>query len=667
MARPSRLSRRQFARLGFVAAAAALAACGGDPTRRARERGRADGASGAPGDGGESSADGLGVEADGKEQQALAAVETFDYVVVGSGAGGGPVACNLARAGFRVLLLEAGSGDTKAAKANYDVPALHPFASEDPALAWRYFVRHGRRDNQDTKFVKSENGVFYPRGSTLGGSTAVNAMITMVPHERDWRGIASMVRDTSWEPQRMRSYERQVLEGWLPTEQASPALLFQDPALLRLVSAAVTKNGILSSTAALIGEMLDPNAYRGGKHAIEDEGVFNPRLATLKGRRRGAREYILATKAHATYGKNLTVVTDALATAIVLDDSKKAVAVEFQVGKSLYGADPRHKRGAQGKAHAAKVTREVIVSAGAFNTPQLLKLSGIGPAAELERHGIAVKVDLPGVGANLQDRLEVGVVSELKNDVQLTKDCTFGAAGDPCLTQHAQGRGPYASNGTAIGVAKKSKPGLSEPDLFVFGLPTIFKGYYPGYSRDIAGAKRHFSWVILKGHTKNDAGRVTLRSADPTDTPTIDFRSYADGSDQAGEDTQAVVEGIKTARELNARSNGLNILPVHEQELVPGKGVQGDAALRDFVEREAWGHHASCSCKMGPASDEAAVVGSDFKVHKVKGLRVVDASIFPRIPGLFIALPTYMIAQKASEAILADAGVTDFDSLDFEA
>ena len=156
---------------------------------------------------------------------------------------------------------------------------------------------------------------------------------------------------------------------------------------------------------------------------------------------------------------------------------------------------------------------------------------------------------------------------------------------------------------------------------------------------------------MLKAHTNNCAGEVTLRSADPRDTPEVNFRYFQDGTPDQDQDLDSVVDGIKFVRKMTAhlRSRGV----IAEEEL-PGAGVQSDPDLRDYVRNTAWGHHASCSCAIGPR-EQKGVLDTNFRVHGTEGLRVVDASVFPRIPGFFIVSAVYMIAEKAADAILADA------------
>jgi choline dehydrogenase len=278
----------------------------------------------------------------------------------------------------------------------------------------------------------------------------------------------------------------------------------------------------------------------------------------------------------------------------------------------------------------------------------------VGPREELTDLGIDVRVDLPGVGENLQDRYEVGVVYEMKSDFTLLEDCAFkppqpGQGPDRCFEEWQSGRGVYTTNGVALAIIEKSQR-AQDPDLFIFGLPGYFKGYFPKYSEEVVRERNRFTWAILKAHTLNTAGKVTLRSDDPRDVPHVNFRYFDEGSDASGDDLESVVEGVEFVRRMMGRAS-----EVIERELVPGENVRTREQIREFVRNEAWGHHASCTCKMGvKEEDEMAVVDSDFRVHGTTNLRVVDASVFPRIPGFFIVTAVYMIGEKASDVILAD-------------
>jgi choline dehydrogenase-like flavoprotein len=173
-----------------------------------------------------------------------------------------------------------------------------------------------------------------------------------------------------------------------------------------------------------------------------------------------------------------------------------------------------------------------------------------------------------------------------------------------------------------------------------------FRGYYPSYSAECARDLNCLTWVVLKAHTGNRAGEVTLRSADPRDTPLINFNYFEEGGEK---DLDAVVDGIRFVRRLTEKLRRQKLVAKEE---LPGESVETAEDLRQFVRDNAWGHHASCSCPIGPR-ERGGVLSSDFRVHGAEALRVVDASVFPRIPGFFIAGAVYIIGEKAAEVILA--------------
>ena len=430
--------------------------------------------------------------------------------------------------------------------------------------------------------------------------------------------------------------------------------MLKDPELVVLLLKAVRQALVEQVGNPLVRTLtrFDPNDSRNA--AESPEGLSFTPLAVEKGKRIGPREFLLrVSKEHA---ENLTIQMKALATR-VLFDGIAATGVEYMEGRHLYAADPAQVADpSSAPRKQVMARREVIVAGGAFNSPQLLMLSGIGPRAELEALDIPVVADLPGVGKNLQDRYEIGVISEFARDFALLEGATFGppdkgAEPDSCLAAWTgSGTGIYASNGSLIGIVKKSRSNRKDPDLYIFGLPGFFKGYFPGYSKQIERYHNAFTWAILKARTNNTAGEVTLRTANPWDTPRIEFHYFAEGNDTSGEDLDAVVAGVEFVRAINEHLQSLGLITA---EQLPGADKTGDA-LREFIQNEAWGHHASCTNKIGADNDQwlfsTAASGSakprDFAWW---------THLFSRIPGYFIVSAVYMISEKASDAILADA------------
>lgn len=610
-------------------------------------------------------------------------ISEYEYIVVGSGAGGGTVAVRLAEAGHSVLLLEAGGdprklhgGDAIDPNENrlpfdYDVPAFHAFVSENDAIKWDYFVRHYsdlEEQKDDDKYRKDHDGVLYPRAGTLGGCTAHNAQILIYPFDADWEHIQKLTGDASWHPEAMRRHfqrlenchyrpghrllaklginpTRHGWRGWLQTEKAIPIEALRERNLFTTIAAyaeeALAESGnVFRSIKGLIETRGDPNDRRFAADNLS--GVCYTPMTTRNHARMGTRERILW--AISEY-PNLSLRMHALVTRVILDDQKRAVGVEYLQGERLYRAHP-HPSMHQGTLSQVKATREVILSGGAFNSPQLLMLSGIGPKEELNALGIQTRVHLPGVGKNLQDRYEIAVVNRMDcAEWDIYKGAAFDI-GDPQFRQWETCRsGIYASNGTLLSIFKHSPVSDGPPDLFCMALLTDFHGYYPGYSAPMKEKLNYLTFVVLKARTRNSAGEVGLRSPNPLDTPAINFHYFEEGGE---EDLEAIVDGIQFVRKLTAKIANQNGLA----EEMPGPSYPSKDDLKTFIRQNAWGHHASCTCAIGP-EDQGGVLTSDFRVHGVKGLRVVDASVFPRIPGTFIVSAIYMIAEKAAEAILA--------------
>jgi choline dehydrogenase-like flavoprotein len=609
-----------------------------------------------------------------------------EFIVVGSGAGGGTVAARLAEEGRTVILLEAGgdpcklSGDdpirpgVNCMPADYEVPAFHASASENSAMKWDFFVRHYadiHEEESNPAYRPEQGGVLYPRAGTLGGCTAHNAMIFVYPHNADWNFIADLTGDQTWRPEKMRSYfqklencghrplqrffswfgfnpSRHGWRGWLPTEKALPFSLLESRPLRRAIEDAGTEAFFEDGQQVqrirwFIESGLDPNDWR--LDCDDSTGIRYLPLTTEGHKRTSTRERVM--KVAERFPKRLKVILNALATRVIFNEENRAIGVEYLQGEKLYKA---HAAGGsnEGKRASVYASHEVILAGGAFNTPQLLMLSGVGPREELERYGIEVRADLPGVGRNLQDRYEIGVVNRMKfKSWDAFKGATF-TTNDPQYKEWASGReNIYSTNGAVLTLFRRSPVADKLPDLFCMSLLTRFTGYYPNYSAEIPKNLNYLTWVVLKAHTRNRTGRVTLRSADPRDVPSIDFNYFGEGGD---EDLAAMIDGIRFVRRLSVKLTEQGMI---EEEEVPGKDIQTDDQLKTFLRANCWGHHASCTCPIGPI-ENGGVLDSNFRVHKTKGLRVVDASVFPRIPGFFIACSIYMIGEKAADVILSD-------------
>jgi choline dehydrogenase len=254
----------------------------------------------------------------------------------------------------------------------------------------------------------------------------------------------------------------------------------------------------------------------------------------------------------------------------------------------------------------------------------------------------------------MQDRYEVGVVGKAPTPFSLLEKCTFLKGDDPCYDQWLNAppflKGGYQTNGIALAYLKHSSV-AQDPghDLYLGGVPAYFNGYFPNYAEHATADLSIWTWLTLKARSRNNAGTVTLKSSNPRDTPNILFNSFEVGGD---EDIQAVYEGMQFG--INAFKNLIPLDGAFEQ-IWPPQNISSEEGLKQFARDEAWGHHASCTCPIGRDDDPFAVLDGNFKVRGTENLRVVDASVFPKIPGTYIAAPIYMVSEKAADVILAAA------------
>ena len=343
-----------------------------------------------------------------------------------------------------------------------------------------------------------------------------------------------------------------------------------------------------------------------------------------------------------------------------------AVGVEFIYGKSVYKGDPRGTN-SNGTVKQAFARKEVIVSGGSFNTPQLLMLSGIGPKADLQALNIPVVVDLPGVGTNMQDNEECAVVGLAAEDFTFTLPagqppppaCTFGGPNDPCYTLwEANSTGPYSQAGpnTNIVLLKTNHTATGNRDITMFAGPFVFRGFWPATPNQ-SWPEPPTTWgmQLVKMNPQNHAGTVKLASADPTDMPLIDFHLYTNGGDtDVGALKEAIAWGRRAFQRTAAPTAPFNItFPPCPAGWLPNGSCADPNSDEQWIRDQTFGHHVTSTCAIGAASDPMAVLDSNFRVRGVGGLRVVDASVFPRLPGSFPVVAVYMISEKASQAILS--------------
>ncbi|KAK4466549.1 putative GMC oxidoreductase [Cladorrhinum samala] len=631
--------------------------------------------------------------------------DIYDYIVVGSGPGGSPLAVNLAKAGYSVLLLEA--GDDQSADISTQIISL---GSNTATNSWNFWVRQYSNDTQQLRnnhltwkradgslFVGNGSvapadatvlGMQYPRGATLGGSSVINAGVAVLPSEDTWDAIGALTGDSSWSAAAIRNIFKRVennhyvppgtaghgFSGYLDVNTNDGDIYSRTPGMVEVFKSMVSSVGG-NPANALSDVTRDVNNVSPARDTTQ--GLFGlPFHANSTWGRFSARKLVLDTlaakKPNGSPRYPLTLKTKSLVTKVTIQKRGKgqkpiARGVEYLEGQSLYSADPRYNPSSTGVKRTARARKEVILSGGVFNTPQLLQLSGIGPRADLEALGIPVVVDLPGVGRNMQDNQEFPVIGVTKNQQPFAQiadpsdpQCNFGIPPDPCVDAWKLGQGPYARAGanTNAFMLKTNHSVDGNVDFLIFSIANFaFRGYYPldaanGNAPDPVGT---FGMSLVKINPQNKAGTVKLRSANPRDTPLINFEMFGDAAG-AETDLNALAEAAAWGRSVYANVAGPDIGPMTTAE-PPCDGigsvcVEGD---KQWARDQSFGHHATSTAAIGADSDPLAVLDSKFRVRGVAGLRVVDGSAFPTTPGAFPVVPTFLISEKASQDILNDA------------
>lgn len=542
-------------------------------------------------------------------------ISPFDYVIVGAGSAGCVLADRLTASGeHRVLLVEAGGEDTDK---NVHIPAAFHKLYGGP-LDWNYRTEPqahlgGRR-------------LYQPRGKTLGGSSSMNAMIYIRGHRADYDGWAAAGCD-GWDYASVLPYFKRSESQERFTDD--PEHGTDGP----LVVGDLRSPSPLSDVLVRAGEEL--GYPRNDDFNSGEQDGFGPYQVTQRGGSRwsAARAFLRP----AMRRPNLTVWTDAHALRVVVE----ADGGDGAGGGRAVGVEVER----DGERVTARAEREVLLAAGAFGSPHLLLLSGIGPAAHLREHGVDVVLDLPGVGENLQDHLITGVTRRSRFGDTLDVAESLARVGKNLFDYVVRRRGPFTSNVAEAGGFVRSGPGLDAPDVqFHFG-PGFFLEHgrrnppgEPGYT--VGG-------LVL---TPASRGTVRLASADPHAKPLVDPRYL---SDEGGEDLRRSVWAFRLAQSLAdadafADHNG----GPYEPERV----LETDDEIAPFIRATSETlYHPVGTCKMGTGRD--AVVDPQLRVRGVRGLRVVDASVMPTVTRGNTNAPTIMIAEKAADLVLRGAPV----------
>jgi choline dehydrogenase len=520
----------------------------------------------------------------------------YDYIVVGAGSAGCVLANRLsADPSVRVLLLEAGGSDRKM---NIRIPV--GFAKQFRTdLDWNY-------DSEPEPSLIGRS-MYLPRGRSLGGSSSMNAMIYMRGHRSVYDTWASEDGATGWSyadvlPYFMRSEHNERLRDAYHGQGGE--LNVADPVWTSTLTEALVES------AGNAG--IKPT---GDFNGAEQEGVGAFQFTQRRGRRWSSADAFL----HPVEDRpNLTVATGTQVYRILLD-AGRAIGVEF------------HKK--EGVV-PARASREVILAAGAFNSPQLLMLSGIGPADHLREHGIPVVVDSPHVGGHLQDHPFMTMTYECK-DTKTLLDAT-----KPQHLLHyivGRGKGMLSSAVAEAGAHVRIRDGIDAPDIqFIFGAAYYFDNGFRTYPHPAYA----FGPSFLR---PTSSGSVRLRSANPHDKPVIRLGWFQDP-----EEMRTAVEAVRMAREI-ALSGPLGKVTV--KNIDPGDGVRTDEQIEAWIRAEAQHtYHASCTCRMGREDD--SVLDPDLRVRGVDGLRVIDASSMPRITSGNTNAPAIMIGEKGADHIL---------------
>ena len=532
-------------------------------------------------------------------------MDDYDYLIVGGGSAGSALANRLsAEPGNRVLVLEAGRPDYK-----WDVfinmPAALMFPIGSRFYDWKY-------ESEPEPFMNGRK-VYHARGKVLGGSSSINGMIFQRGNPLDYERWAADPGMETWSYAHCLPYFKRMETCLAGADEfrggSGPLELERGPSQNPLIEAFLE-----ATQQAGYPRTADVNGFRQEGFARFDRNV-----------RRGRRLSASRAYLHPVMDRpNLTVTTRALVHRVLFDGTR-ATGVEYSV---------------RGKRHTARAG-EVILCGGAFNSPQLLQLSGVGNAEELKPLGIPIVHDLPAVGEHMQDHLEVYVQYA----------CTQPVSLQPSLQKWRRPfigaqwlflrKGPGASNHFESGGFARSNDDVTYPNLMFHFLPIAVR--YDGS----APAGGHGYQVHIGPMYSNSRGSVKITSTDPTVHPALRFNYIS-----TPEDRREWVEAVRIARSILSQPA---MAPFNGGEISPGRAVETDEQILDWVRKDGeTALHPSCTCRMGAADDDSVVDPLTMQVHGLQGLRVVDASAMRYVTNGNIYAPVMMMAEKAADLILGN-------------